>query len=1201
MKRNKRCIKIFSFSFASALLMSLAFIAAPVKAAGDVVAPKAKVKYNILEKCYDKDHIVYEIYTGQTSDGNATVYTGKSSDLFLDDTLPTTSYIVTEDGEDIPDDPEPEKCSTIIEKLYGPAPNMSNPGAYFESIGYSNHGSLSGDYGNMRCLRLYYGPSGNETENIAGDVCWQIRDPNNDYYDWYQVYPNNDVKSNPGMLTFDIATGIRNYGRDYDYQLKVSEQSSYCKEQRIEVYAGINVKYNSNQFQARLTPKQLEEAPVNKPEKCAGEDEVDNMYLMINHISPENTGAKSTSEIQFYNFGWDETRQDDGNSGNRVRAKAYNNMREKAGVSTTPLTIQNIYDIYIDYILNFYHSSISDDCVKNPPEDTVNNSRVYTTAGWCVVASGVSNSGKKVAVFDYEKDENNPGAFKKIDQFPTRTASFTELIKELANLVKATYVEQAGGYSISPQYKEPGVVITPNPDATIEEGVPDPCYNSAGQLGWALCPLIRNISNAMASLYGEVAEDFLTIESSLLQTGGNNGDSGSGTYQAWSQFVGFGNIILIVFLLVIIFSQVTGVGIDNYGIKKALPKIIIAAVLINASFIICQLLVDLSNIVGGSLEDLLTNMGDELAKKAALIPGGLTYSGGGVFRFILDATLVAAGAGAVLSIASAATSGGFLGLLIPVIVGLIIALIAILFFFTLLGIRKAAIVTLVAVSPIAFACYMLPNLKKQVFDRWFSIFKAMLLAYPLCGLVIGGSNLASGILMLNAPKYDSNGFLYYFIIMLLMVVPYFFLPSIIRKSMGALSNLTQMASGAMRGLARRGGDRASNWNKERPANRQRANYRNERRQQRWAERTSRRYQNGTGSGLGRIGAIKRRRDARVDAAIQALQKQADVDAMRQARVGDRAAFIEGSAARAGLEAEKARGTLDNYRSGTFVTGTRFQNKQQVQDALERGQRYADATAQNALINKLASARHKDEVDDALYSNQASLDAALQSNIDSATSTMAGFVSSALSNGQLKLEDAGGSFTVKPNDVSSLARGHRSALNSLRSAKTNAERVEAMARVQAIQSAMMKSDAGYEALRKSYSAAGITGDNDPVKMAASRLLDSDGGKIKNKDRSLHAMLSDVANGKDLSAADYRGNGIEKISPESLGNYTQEYIQEAVNRGVEIQNNIASGAKVSDDDYTYLRNLRALRDGYGADSNTHKQERITRVFDNANLGS
>ena len=66
----------------------------------------------------------------------------------------------------------------------------------------------------------------------------------------------------------------------------------------------------------------------------------------------------------------------------------------------------------------------------------------------------------------------------------------------------------------------------------------------------------------------------------------------------WTYLRNITNIIFVIFFLIVIYSQITGIGISNYGIKRTLPRIIIAAILVNLSYLICILAVDVSNILG---------------------------------------------------------------------------------------------------------------------------------------------------------------------------------------------------------------------------------------------------------------------------------------------------------------------------------------------------------------------------------------------------------------------------------------------------------------------------------------------------------------------------------------------------------------------------------------------------------------------------
>jgi len=307
----------------------------------------------------------------------------------------------------------------------------------------------------------------------------------------------------------------------------------------------------------------------------------------------------------------------------------------------------------------------------------------------------------------------------------------------------------------------------------------DICYGNSGSLGWIVCPVITWLGDTLNTMYTEMVEPFLVVNSELVSATNSSGEE-SATHRVWEIFRNFANGAFIILFLVVIFSQLTGVGIDNYGIKKILPKLIVAAILINLSYVICQLAVDVSNIAGSGLNSMFTGIANEVP---------MTFNGdfnsGTWFAGLLNGLLVVLGIGAGAALVGAAVESGLLaGIILPLLMGLLVAFIAVIFFFALLGLRKAGVVVLVAISPLAFACYMLPNTKK-LFDKWLKVFEGLLLLYPICGLLIGGSVLTSRMLV----GANEGDFLVYLIGLLLMVVPFFFVPVLLKGSFAAMGNI----------------------------------------------------------------------------------------------------------------------------------------------------------------------------------------------------------------------------------------------------------------------------------------------------------------------------------------------------------------------------------------------------------------------------
>lgn len=294
------------------------------------------------------------------------------------------------------------------------------------------------------------------------------------------------------------------------------------------------------------------------------------------------------------------------------------------------------------------------------------------------------------------------------------------------------------------------------------------CFTDGDSLGWILCPTLKMVGSAAAAAYTYIEENWLKMDTSFLAVN-------TGTYDGWRQIRDFANIIFIISFVIIILAQVTGIGISNYNIKKILPKLIMVAVLVNISFVICQLAVDISNIVGSNLYDLLRGLdtGNGSSFGVSNLVGGLlaTIGTGTIGTIVLGGLVVAA-----------VTSPG--AVLIPAFIGILGALIGLLFFFIILAVRQAGVIILVVLAPAAIVCYALPN-TKQLFDKWKRLFMSLLMVYPICAVMMGGGYFASNLIL----KSGENGFVETLVAMLLQIVPIFLIPGVLRSSMVMMGNI----------------------------------------------------------------------------------------------------------------------------------------------------------------------------------------------------------------------------------------------------------------------------------------------------------------------------------------------------------------------------------------------------------------------------
>ena len=325
----------------------------------------------------------------------------------------------------------------------------------------------------------------------------------------------------------------------------------------------------------------------------------------------------------------------------------------------------------------------------------------------------------------------------------------------------------------------------------------DFCTSSSGSLGWILCPIINTVHGMIDGVY-EKLESWLQINSKIVTKLGSTDTADNGLFNAWTTFRNIANIAFVILFMIIIFSQLTGYGIDNYGIKRMLPKLIVTAILVNLSYVICGLLVDISNIVGNSVKGLFESMAGT-STATNIIGSDSAGSVKSVVGYILGV------GGAVVGLGIAAWVAGPLPILLFV-VAIAIGAFTILI---ILGMRQALVIALIVASPLALVCMILPN-TEGIYKKWLNAFKGLLIVYPIIGAVIGAGYFAASILL--SVNQDVISII---ISGILMIAPYFMIPSLTRKSLDAIGSIgSRISSFGQRGSGRaQNGVRNSNFGK----------------------------------------------------------------------------------------------------------------------------------------------------------------------------------------------------------------------------------------------------------------------------------------------------------------------------------------------------------------------------------------------------
>lgn len=352
-------------------------------------------------------------------------------------------------------------------------------------------------------------------------------------------------------------------------------------------------------------------------------------------------------------------------------------------------------------------------------------------------------------------------------------------------------------------YREGGG-LDPNEDVdpdTIGQTDGDEPVCTGGAMGWILCPLSTGAAGAM-EVVGGIVQGLMHVQPLSIAA-----PETEPVYIIWNTMRNIANILFIIFFLIIIGSYITSVGISNYGIKRTLPRLVIAAILVNISYFLCAIMIDIFNIIGGSIEGLFqTGINAAVGQMEGYDSGGASGWQIGSY-FVLFGGVLAA----VIKVAGPS----ILLLLLP---PLISALGAILTLFIILLARQFIVTLLVIVSPLIAVAWLLPG-TEQYFKKGLNLFFSMLVSYPVVMMVIQTSSLLVAIVHVNgvAPSIDGGGaseWLSAIAILLIQVLVAFVVFKVLQTSVRIMNQLGVMGGGAISGLRNMTGG----WAKERRGN-----------------------------------------------------------------------------------------------------------------------------------------------------------------------------------------------------------------------------------------------------------------------------------------------------------------------------------------------------------------------------------------------
>ena len=295
-------------------------------------------------------------------------------------------------------------------------------------------------------------------------------------------------------------------------------------------------------------------------------------------------------------------------------------------------------------------------------------------------------------------------------------------------------------------------------------------------LRYIMCPLIEGAARSIGVLDNEIRKH-MTIDVGLgsdYDETRQGTDSGKALYKAWASVRTIALSVLVIAALVMVISQALSIGpFDAYTVKKVLPRIVAASILITLSWQITKLGIQMSNIAGNGLGVLISAPFRDLGDASISSIGGtagLVGLGSAVFLSGVD----------LLVVMSLALTG----------------LAAVLIGFLTMTFREIMLMLLAITSPLAFAFWILPNTQKA-WSFWKTTLYGALLAYPIIVAFIYGGRVFA-VISSNSSDGESifrdiTTFLAYF-------GPYFAIPAAFRLAGGAIAQIGGIVNDKSKGF-----------------------------------------------------------------------------------------------------------------------------------------------------------------------------------------------------------------------------------------------------------------------------------------------------------------------------------------------------------------------------------------------------------------
>ena len=295
-------------------------------------------------------------------------------------------------------------------------------------------------------------------------------------------------------------------------------------------------------------------------------------------------------------------------------------------------------------------------------------------------------------------------------------------------------------------------------------------------LTWIACPLFAiatGLTDDLIKLFTDQlcfrTEDSAnpTIECSTTDT--------SSIKPAWNAIKNIVSALLVIIMLIAVFAQAASIGpIDAYTLRKLLPRLVAAVILIQISFYLFSWVVNVVDDIGEGLFSLLQS----------IFASGTNKVNINNFYQLLDHAGVGIGTLAATNWLLLIGAIGFGIASLPALLLLVFtAVVAIFVGLAVLIFRKIIIIALLIISPVALLLWVLPNTERY-WKMWWDNFLKVLLMFPIIVLII-----EAGRIFAYVAGPTTSGFIALFIVMVGFFGPLFLLPKTFKWG-GALMQMT---------------------------------------------------------------------------------------------------------------------------------------------------------------------------------------------------------------------------------------------------------------------------------------------------------------------------------------------------------------------------------------------------------------------------